>query len=104
MDKDILNEVIEAEKDIQQCIEQEQARLRIWLDGVKKETAEAIARAEQNDGESLGRTLEEAKRDAEVRAKQAVDSAEARAARFQDLDDTVLREIIMKRLPRILSE
>jgi len=104
MDKDILNEVIEAEKDIQQCIEQEQVRLRDWLDGVKKEAAEAVARAERNDGESLGRSLEEAKRDAEMRAKQTVESAEARAARYQDLEDTVLTEIIMKRLPRILLE
>jgi vacuolar-type H+-ATPase subunit H len=104
MDKDILNEVIEAEKDIQQCIEQEQARLRDWLDGVKKDAAEAIARAERNDGESLGRALEDAKRDAEERAKQVVESAEARAARLKDLNDTVLTAIIMKRLPRILLE
>lgn len=104
MDKDILNEVIEAEKDIQQCIEQEQARLRDWLDGVKKDAAEAIARAERNDGESLGRALEEAKQDAEKRAKQAVESAEARAARLKDLDDTALTAIIMKRLSRILLE
>jgi vacuolar-type H+-ATPase subunit H len=104
MDKDILNEVIEAEKDIQQCIEQEQARLRDWLDGVKKDAAEAIARAERSDGESLGRALEEAKRDAEKRAQQVVESAEARSARFKDLDDTVLTAIVMKRLPRILLE
>jgi len=104
MDKDILNEVIEAEKDIQQCIEQEQVRLRDWLDGVKKEAAEAIARAERNDGESLGRAIEEAKRVAETRAKQTVESAEARAARYQDLKDSDLIEIIMKRLPRILLE
>jgi len=104
MDKDILNEVIEAERNIQQCIEQEQARIRDWLDGVKKEAAEAIARAERNDGESLGRALEDAKRDAEERAKQVVESAEARAARLKDLNDTVLTAIIMKRLPRILLE
>ena len=104
MDKDILNEVIEAEKEIQQCIEEEQARLRGWLDGVKKEAAEAVVRAERNDGESLGRALEEAKQDAETRAKQTVESAEARAARYRDLQDTVLTEIVTKRLPRILLE
>ena len=43
MDKDILNEVIEAEKDIQQCIKEEQLRLRTWLDQVKKESAETVA-------------------------------------------------------------
>jgi vacuolar-type H+-ATPase subunit H len=104
MDKDILNEVIEAEKEIQQCIEQEQSRLRDWLDGVKKDSAEAVARAERNDGESLGRALEEAKRDAETRAKQVVEAAEARAGRFKDLDDAALTGVIMKRLPRILLD
>jgi len=104
MDKDILNEVIEAEKDIQQCIEQEQARLRDWLDGVKKDAAEAIARFERNDGAALSQSLEEAKRDAEKRAKQAVESAESRAGRLKDLDDAVLTAVIMKRLPRILLE
>jgi vacuolar-type H+-ATPase subunit H len=104
MDKDILNEVIEAEKDIQQCIEQEQARLRTWLDQVKKESAETVAHAERSDGESLGRALEEAKRDAEKRAKQTVESAEAQSARLKGLDDSVLTAIIMKRLPRILME
>jgi len=104
MDKDILNEVIEAEKDIQQCIEQEQARLLDWLDGGKKDAAEAVARAERSDGESLGRALEAAKQDAEKRAKEAVASAEARAVRFKDLDDAVLTAIIMKGLPRILLE
>jgi hypothetical protein len=104
MDKDILNEVIEAEKEIQQCIEQEQSRLRDWLDGVKKTSAEAVARAERNDGESLGRALEEAKLDAETRAKQAVEAAEVRAGRFKDLDDAALTGVIMKRLPRILLD
>lgn len=104
MDKDILNEVIEAEKEIQQCIEQEQSRLRAWLDEVEKEAAEAVARAEKNDGESLGRAIEEAKQNAEKQAKLAVATAEARAARFKELDDAVLRLIIMKRLPRILLE
>jgi len=104
MDKDILNEVIAAEKEIQQCIKQEQGRLRAWLDEVKKEAAEAVARAEKNDGESLGRAIEEAKLSAGKQAKQVVESAEARAARFKELDDAVLRAIIMKRLPRILLD
>jgi len=104
MNKDILNEVIEAEREIQQCIEREQERLRVWLDQVKKESAEAVARAEGHDGESLGRALEEATRDAAMRAKQAVEGAEARAARFKDMDEAALAEVILKRLPRILLD
>lgn len=104
MDKDILNEVIEAEKDIQQCIELEQARLREWIESVKKESDEAVSRAEKSDGESLGRALEDARREADARAKRSVKNAEERAARFESMDDAALTAIIMKRLPRILLE
>jgi vacuolar-type H+-ATPase subunit H len=104
MDKDILNEVIEAEKDIQQCIEGEQARLREWIEAVKKESAEAVACAEKSDGEALGRALEEARLAAQARAKRSVQEAEERAARFENLDSAALTAIVMKRLPRILLE
>lgn len=102
MDKDILNEVIEAEKEIHRCIELEQDRLRVWLDQVKKESAEAVSRAEQDDGDSLSRAVEAAKRDAEQRARRAVEAAEARAARFTEQDDAALARVMLKRMPRIL--
>jgi vacuolar-type H+-ATPase subunit H len=104
MNKDILNEVIEAEKEIQKCIELEQERLHAWLGQVKTEAAEAVARAERNDGDEQGRAIETARREAEAKAKQIVADAEARAARFQDLDEAALAEVIRKRLPRILLE
>jgi len=104
MDKDILNEVIEAEKEIQHCIEDEQAKLRTWLDQVKRETSEAVAREENNDRELLTRALEEAKGRAEAKAKQVVDDAEARSLRIEKLDDGTLTDIILKRMPRILLE
>jgi vacuolar-type H+-ATPase subunit H len=104
MDKDILNEVIEAEKEIQQCIEQEQERLRAWLDQVKREAAESVAREEKDDQDALGRALEDAKREAEAKAKQIVDDAAAQAARTEQFDDGTLAGIVMKQLPRILLE
>ena len=104
MDKDILNDVIEAEREIQRCVEEEQARLRAWIDQVKRESAEAVARAEQNDGEELVRAVEAARRQAEAAAKQVVAAAEARAERFQNLQDGALTAVVMKRLPRILLE
>jgi vacuolar-type H+-ATPase subunit H len=104
MDKDILNEVIEAEKEIQHCIEDEQAKLRTWLDQVIRETSEAVAREENNDRELLTRALEEAKQSAEAKAKQVVDDAAARSLRIEKLDDATLTGIILKRMPRILLE
>jgi len=104
MDKDILNEVIEAEKVIQHCIEVEQAKLRTWLDQVKRESSEAVAHEENNDRELLTQALEEAKRSAEAKAKQVVDDAATRTLRIEKLDDGTLTGIIIKRMPRILLE
>jgi vacuolar-type H+-ATPase subunit H len=104
MDKDILNEVIEAEKVIQQCIEVEQAKLLTWLDQVKRESSEVVAREENNDRELMTRALEDAKQSAEAKAKQVVDDAAKRTLRIEKLDDDTLTGIILKRMPRILLE
>jgi vacuolar-type H+-ATPase subunit H len=104
MDKDILNEVIEAEKEIQHCLEGEQAKLRNWLDQVKRESSEAVAREENNDRELLTRALEDAKKSAEAKAKQVVNDAATRTLRIKELDDGTLTGIILKRIPRILME
>jgi vacuolar-type H+-ATPase subunit H len=104
MDKDILNEVIEAEKVIQHCIEGEQAKLRTWLDQVTRESSEAVVREENNDRELLTRALEDAKKSAEAKAKQVVNDAATRTLRIKELDDGTLTGIILKRIPRILME
>ena len=104
MDKDILNEVIVAEREIQHCIEDEQAKLRTWLDEVKRESSEAVAREEKNDSELLKRALDDAKQSAEAKAKQVVEDAALRSMRIEKLDDGTLTGIILKRMPRILLE
>jgi len=104
MDKDILNEVIEAEKEIQQCIADEREKLRTWLDEVKRESSEAVAREESNDRELLTRALEDAKRTAEAKAQQVLDDAATRSLRIEKLDDGTLTGIILKRMPPILLE
>ncbi|MEK6742633.1 MAG: hypothetical protein AABZ15_03435 [Nitrospirota bacterium] len=104
MDNDILNEVIEAEKEIQHCIEDEQAKLRVWLDQVKRKASEAVACEENNDRDLLTRALEDAKGRAEEKARLVVDDAAARSLRIEKLDDGTLTGIILKRMPRILLE
>ncbi|MDH4164340.1 MAG: hypothetical protein OEW15_16885 [Nitrospirota bacterium] len=104
MDKDILNEVIEAEKNIQRCLEAEQARLALWLDQVRRDAEESVRAEERNNGDSGRLALEEAKRDAAARARQVVAEAEQQARSLARLDDSTLAGIVMKRIPRILME
>ncbi len=104
MEKGILNEVIEAEKDIQACIEEEQARLREMLERVRREQAEAVAAVERDLSASRERDLEEARQKAEEKARKIVEDASGLAMRLEHVDDGVLTDIIMKRIPRILME
>lgn len=104
MDKSILNEVIAAEKEVQRCIEQEEERLRAWLEQVKREASEAVEREERNDGSARQEALARARQDAEQRAQDVKDEAAARAAQMDRIDDHLLTGIILKRLPRILLE
>ena len=104
MDKDILIEVVEAEKEIQRCIESEQARLQEWLAKVRHEAEESVAREEQTTRASMTSALDAAKSAAEERANRVVSDAAAHAGRIQSLDDGTLTGIILKRLSRILLE
>jgi vacuolar-type H+-ATPase subunit H len=104
MDKGILNEVIEAEKDIQSCIEQEQARLREMLDRVRREAEGSVAAAEREMSASRDRDLDAARQEAEARARKIVEEASGRMRQLERIDDRTLTDVIMKQLPRILME
>ncbi len=104
MEKGILNEVIEAEKDIQVSIEQEQARLRETLECVRREAEASVAAAERELSASRERDLDAARQEAEARARKVVEEASGRVHRLERIDDDTLTGVIMKRLPRILME
>lgn len=104
MDKDILNEVIEAEKSIQQCLEAEQGRISAWLDKVRLEAEAAVLAEEQNSSEAAVRALEAAKKQAAENARRIVEQAKAEATRLQGIDGNSLAGLVMKRTPRILME
>lgn len=104
MDKGILNEVIEAEKDIQTCIEAEQVRLREMLEAVRREAEQSVAAAECELSATRERDLETIRQEAEAKARKIVEHASARVERLGRVDDGTLSGIIMKRIPRILME
>ncbi len=104
MDKGILNEVIDAEKDIQECIEQEQTRLREMIEQARREAEETVAAAERELNASRDRELETIRQEAEAKAKKIVELASVRLERLGRIDDGTLTGIVMKRIPRILME
>ncbi len=104
MDNNILNEVIEAEKEVQRCLEREQERVRQWLEEVRQEAEKAVAREEQDGSAARGQARELARQAAERRARELRDEAAAAAARLEQIDDRVLTGLIADKLPRILME
>lgn len=104
MDRSILNEVIEAEKEVQRCVEQEQERVRLWLDQVRQEAAASVAAEERDGSEERAQALAAAQRDAETRARQVRETAAKAAGRLERLDDRELADLVQKHLPRILME
>lgn len=104
MDKDILNEVIDAEKEIQHCLETEQARIAAWLEQVRLESEAAVLREERNTGDAGAQELERARKQATLQATRVIEDAERAAKRLEGIDDETLAALVMKRIPRILME
>jgi vacuolar-type H+-ATPase subunit H len=102
MQKDILSEVIEVEKEIQKCLEVEKEKSRDWLEKVKKESELELAREEKNIKESLNKSIEVAKKEAELKAAEIVKQTEARAERLAKLNDQTLVDIVGEQITRIL--
>ncbi len=104
MEKDILSQVIEVEKEIQHCLEQEKIAAREWLESVKKECEEDYVREEKNLKESLGRSLANVAEEAGKKAAAVVKQAEASTERLKGLDQAVLSRVVAKRLTKLLPE
>jgi vacuolar-type H+-ATPase subunit H len=94
--------VIEAEKEIQKCLESEKTKVREWLEGVKKESDEAFLREQSEIRESLEESLKEAARQADIKADEIVREATAASERIGRLNAEALRSIIQRRISEIL--
>lgn len=102
MEKDILSEVIETEKEIQKCIEQEMQKAKEWLEDVRKKAALELKQAEQEYTTALEQAMADAEKEAAARAMAVRKNSEMQADRLGKLDDRILKSILEKRIKRIL--
>jgi vacuolar-type H+-ATPase subunit H len=102
MEKDILSEVIEVEKEIQKCLELEKTKAREWLEKVQTESADEFTRSEREFQEAFDRALADAEKEAMVKAAEIVREAEAQAERLRTLGNGTLQGIVEKQIRRIL--
>jgi hypothetical protein len=102
MERDLLSQVIEAEKEIQQCLDLEKIKVREWLERVKQECEEEFTREEKNINESLERSTAEAASETGVKAAGTVSRAVAAAERLGRLQTETLSTIVAKQIAGIL--
>jgi len=102
MERDILSQVIEAEKEIQQCLELEKIKVRGWLERVKKESEEEFIQEDKRIRESLEKSVAEATKEAEAEAAGIVSKATTTAERLEQLKPDTLSKIITKQIEKIL--
>lgn len=102
MERDILGQVIEAEKEIQQCLELEKVKAGEGIERVKRECEEEFIREKRNIEASLEKSKAEAAREAEGKASGTVSRAAAAAERLGRLQKETLSRIIAKQITGIL--
>ncbi|MGE5894157.1 MAG: hypothetical protein ACM34I_08895 [bacterium] len=102
MEKDILNEVIEVEKEIHKSLELERAKTQEWLEAVKKEAEETFNQEREKLQGAYTEALAQAVHDAEAKASVILREAEEKAGRLGQVPDEILNRIVMKHIRRIL--
>lgn len=98
----MLSEVIEAEKEIQKCLELEKIKVREWLETVKKESEEQFSREENKIRNLHAESLEEAARAAEAEALRTVSRAAALSERLRQLPAGTLSRFVEEKILKIL--
>ncbi len=102
MEKGILHEVIEVEKEMLRYIESEEVKLQKWLEQVKNESEKQLTLEEEKVRKSFLNFVKNAIHDAERKASDIVREAITQSDRLEKLDTGTLTRIVMKHINRIL--
>lgn len=103
MDSNILSEVIEVEREIQKCLELEQAKARDWLEKVKKECSDEVLKEESRIKDTLAAAEERARKEAEESAASSLRHAATLVEHLDHLDRAVLQALADKHIRTILT-
>ncbi len=102
MDNNILREIIDVEKEIQQTLDQAKLKKCEWLDARKKEIESDSAMQEQNIIQSYEHALENAVQDAAKNASELFEQSKRQADRLVHLENGILAKIVANHIGKIL--
>lgn len=101
-EKDILSKVIAVEKEIQEKLMLEKERSLEWLEKVKRQAEESISKEEAGLHESFENAERNSGTDAEKKAAEMLEKANAEAERISGISDETLGRILMRHVAFIL--
>ena len=104
MDNNILRDIIDVEKEIQQALDRAQSETRAWLEARKQEAEEELARDEEQIRMHAEQAREQALRDAQADAADRVRQAEESVRNLSLVNDAVLSRCVERHIRKILPE
>lgn len=102
MEKDILGQVIEAEKEIQKCLEAEKAKAQAWIESTKKELEAGFILEERNIRTSLALSEAEAVKESDRKAAEIIELASSAADHLCQVEAGTLQRLVEGKLKTIL--
>jgi phage/plasmid primase-like uncharacterized protein len=102
MENNILREIIDVEKEIQQSLDREKLKTREWLDVRKKEIASDSAMQEQNIRQSYQQAQENAEQEAAKTASELFEQSKRQTDRLVHLENDILTKIVTNHISKIL--
>lgn len=102
MENNILREIIDVEKEIQQSLDQEKLKTREWLDARKKQIEIDSATQEQNILQSYQRAHENAEQEAAKTASELFEKSKQQTDKLAQLENDVLVKIVTNHISKIL--
>lgn len=102
MENDILREIIDVEKEIQQSVDHTRVMMHEWLNARKKEIEDELARSESEMQAAFQNSREMAIEEARKKATNIIEDAEQRASRIVQIKNDVLKNMVSSNLHKIL--
>ncbi len=102
MEKDVLGQVIEVEKEIQKCFEAEKQKVHEWIERAKQESEQEVLLEKKKISEALEQSLKKAAKDAESQANGITREAAAAAERLGHIKTERLTALAERRIMNIL--
>jgi hypothetical protein len=104
MEEDLLQAVISVETAIQQSLESERKKAAKWLESVRVSLSRELETKKQHLAREYSDSLAAACSDCETRAGNRICETDRAAERLQNIQDSVLQEVVLEFLPAILPK